>query len=513
MMKKTDKLSLFRKLQTYIPFILLSINYLTIILSFRSSPFSHLLNDHDSSMFLYFGKAMNAGLTPYINMFDHKGIVLFWIQQLGTLIGGENYSLGIWIVECIFYLLTLHYLYRTCMLITKNKYTSSLAILLTTGPSLITFSGGNLSEEYALTFISIALYYFTNIILLNNNKSYYLIIIGIMGGLTFFIRPNMIALWVVFCLYFLLNYLINKKYKLLFKTVSSIFIGGIFVCLLVYTYSIFMGNLAEMIYQTFTLNVQYSSGSTLSDKVTAARSFLEFSSRIGIIPFICFFLFYIIVNNIKSINFNYCMCIAVYTIINFATVVISGRPYSHYFTTMLPSIVIVTVIGLTWLITLTNLKSKKILILLTVVFIPASYTYLAVRDSLKPVLVTTPNQVVESLTVSQANYIKNHTNKNDSIYVHNLDANIYLISNRFSNSKFFVLPAIDYNQFENLRTDFQNSLKKNPPKYVIINKQTYEQSHPTDSLLDKSILDFIKKDYSLVDEFSNSENLMLVKNN
>ena len=76
-----------------------------------------------------------------------------------------------------------------------------------------------------------------------------------------------------------------------------------------------------------------------------------------------------------------------------------------------------------------------------------------------------------------------------------------------------MLPAIDYNQFENLRTDFQNSLKKNPPKYVIINKQTYEQSHPTDSLLDKSILDFIKKDYSLVDEFSNSENLMLVKNN
>ena len=75
MMKKTDKLSLFRKLQTYIPFILLSINYLTIILSFRSSPFSHLLNDHDSSMFLYFGKAMNAGLTPYINMLDHKGIL------------------------------------------------------------------------------------------------------------------------------------------------------------------------------------------------------------------------------------------------------------------------------------------------------------------------------------------------------------------------------------------------------------------------------------------------------
>lgn len=186
------------KLKVAIPIIFLAVNFLFVILSFKSSPFSNVLNEHDSTMFMYFGKAMNNGMTPYVDMFDHKGIVLFWIQQIGVSIGFGNFSTGIWIIEILFYLVTLVFLYKTCMAITENKIASSFSIMLLTGAMVIPFSGGNYSEEFALSFIAVAGYLFTKILVHEKQSKVSLVLIGITGALTFFIRSNMVALWLVF---------------------------------------------------------------------------------------------------------------------------------------------------------------------------------------------------------------------------------------------------------------------------------------------------------------------------
>jgi len=46
-------------------------------LSLNSNPFSDFLPGHDSSMFIYFGQAMNNGKIVYTEIFDHKGPMIF----------------------------------------------------------------------------------------------------------------------------------------------------------------------------------------------------------------------------------------------------------------------------------------------------------------------------------------------------------------------------------------------------------------------------------------------------
>ena len=53
-------------------------------------------------MFLYFGKGISEGLIPYKDMFDHKGIVLFFIQYIANIVGLGNIFLGIFLVEAVF---------------------------------------------------------------------------------------------------------------------------------------------------------------------------------------------------------------------------------------------------------------------------------------------------------------------------------------------------------------------------------------------------------------------------
>lgn len=492
--------------------ILIGINYIIIIFSFRSNPLSNILNGHDSSMFMYFGKGMNHGLIPYNDMFDHKGIVLFWIQQFANFIGQGNDSLGIWIVELIFYALTLLFLFKTAYLLSKNPIISSLSILLLTGPELVAFDSGNYSEEFALTFISLALYLFTKLILRNQTNLIDLLLIGITGGLTFFIRSNMIALWIVFCLYLLIKGLIDKNYNNLVKQIIYIFLGGLVVCLSVLLYSILVGNLSEMVYQTWTLNVTYSQASTPLEKWQATKLFFNFMSNSGIWALLTLFILYLLINFNRLNNHifkEYYICLFIYLLINFITVILSGRYYTHYFITMFPPIVVAVCISINGISTFISKEHIRVLAYLTILLLPSSYAYQAIQQHTFHVITATPNQYYNSLDVEQSAYIKSHTKENDRIYVHCLQANIYLLSNRFSFSRFFVLPSLDYRDYPNLRHEFISDLTQEPPKYIVIRKITFEQPNPTNFKIDKSLINFAKKNYIIVPKFKNSENILL----
>ena len=48
----------------------------------RQYPWTTLPTQTDSSVFLYIGKQMHAGKVPYVDLFDHKGPILYFIQWL-----------------------------------------------------------------------------------------------------------------------------------------------------------------------------------------------------------------------------------------------------------------------------------------------------------------------------------------------------------------------------------------------------------------------------------------------
>lgn len=124
-------------------------------LTLYSSPIAKLLPTHDQSMFVYFGNAIDAGKIPYVDMFDHKGPILWLINALGWLQIGPIRVL--WLIEIAVITISCIYMFKLSLYF-ANRATSLVATLVGL-LMLMRFSiGGNIFEEYALPCIAMTLY-------------------------------------------------------------------------------------------------------------------------------------------------------------------------------------------------------------------------------------------------------------------------------------------------------------------------------------------------------------------
>ena len=80
-----------------------------LLFSYSTSPLYPYYYGTDSAQFLTIGKAWALGKIPYIDVFDHKGPLIFFIDMLGFLIswGGVKQTIGIMIIQIVFMSFTL----------------------------------------------------------------------------------------------------------------------------------------------------------------------------------------------------------------------------------------------------------------------------------------------------------------------------------------------------------------------------------------------------------------------
>ena len=65
-----------------IGFVLFTVSVI-FSLQLNSCPFNNRGVGMDSSIFMYVGRQMTHGMVPYRDMFDHKGIVLYFLEYFG----------------------------------------------------------------------------------------------------------------------------------------------------------------------------------------------------------------------------------------------------------------------------------------------------------------------------------------------------------------------------------------------------------------------------------------------
>lgn len=469
-----------KKIKNLLPYFFLFFVFIMVIFSLRSNPFSTVLNEHDSSMFLYFGKGMTEGLIPYKDMLDHKGPVLFIIQLFAALIGNGNISFGIWILECLFLFITIVFLYKNCFLYVESRIISAVAIIFLTPLFICCFDGGNYSEEFALSFISVSFFLFSKIALQDEISKTGYFFIGFFGAATFFIRVNMISLWVVFCLFLVFQGIKNQKMRILIQQIKNIFLGGFFLTAIVILISLIQHNLREMFQQAFLMNILYSN-SNFYEKLQSSFSFIDLLLKTGIFPILVIY-FISLFNKQSIIPKNVHWILIIYFIFNFITVILSGRYYTHYLITQFAPISVFLAIAIRFI--LRSIKKNKArlisLILLLTIIVPSTsiafrtYNY-RFNNSIFP-----GDEELRGFS----KYINENSLKKDKIYVHNIDANVYLLSDRYSNSRFFVLPAVNYNDFPKLRGEFNKDFNTHPPKYVVVRKCFFEDAENTSNLND-----------------------------
>ena len=313
--------------------VYLGVVFLFLIVSYGITSYSSTLThstecgDLDSYCYRYMGMVIAKGAVPYCDAFDNKGPLIFLINCIGYLI---NRKFGVFLMEYVFMSLFLFVQY----LIARRFVDVKRAVIYTiaaTSP-IGAFFIGNMTEEYALIFISLGLLEFIDYFLFNKREWYRGFICGLSCGAVLMLRPNMIAVWIVFCIYAIFFDIRNKK-GFPVKTALLFFLGVLTVVL---PFIIWLGANRAIgdFWNAYVLtNISYSTESN-----SASNIFGSFLSYL-LASFSEIYIILLLVCVLKKERMGFNIAYLIYIISNILIISLSGKGFEHYGMITIPALI------------------------------------------------------------------------------------------------------------------------------------------------------------------------------
>lgn len=231
--------------------LLLSVGFGLIFLSSNSPLFRTY--GSDSAIFLTIGRAVAQGKVPYIDVFDHKGPVIFWINALSQAIAVGTQSA--WMLEILFLwasLLVIHQIAR-CLHVYQDWPLQLLYIAL----MAVWIDGGNYTEEYCNLFTLLAFWFSLRFACGQEERSLWAFGLGAMFALCAMVRLNNAIATGALTLTMAAALCGERKGKHLVRHALSWMAGVGVVLLPCVVYFAVHGALGEFVYSAFLHNVAY----------------------------------------------------------------------------------------------------------------------------------------------------------------------------------------------------------------------------------------------------------------
>ena len=241
----------------FYPLLLFVISFVFVVLFSRSTSFLYVFEGGDPAIFKQMGLALLRGKTLYVDYFDNKGCILYFIQALGLWLGGD------------FFILLMQAFSLTVTLVIWDKmlalYRDVKERMLVLGIALILllcfYQDGDLTEEWCLPFASYPLLvYFQSLKNKKEISSLKMFITGTCFGIIAFIRINNAAPFLGFMVYLWGRYLFKKGFNCFLKSISLFSLGMLIIsglCTLYFYLKAGVNGVSEMIYATFLSNFEY----------------------------------------------------------------------------------------------------------------------------------------------------------------------------------------------------------------------------------------------------------------
>ena len=304
-------------------FIPLAASFL-LLYSYTTSPL--FLNDGmDSAVFKTMGLAILKGKIPYVDIFDHKGPILYFINALGQwMIPGR---MGIFLLQVVGLSIAIVYMFKAARLFVGNAL-SFLAVLFT----LFIFGGliqeGNQCEEWMMYFFTVALYYALKYVVNHSDMCHplkYSLLYGFCFGMMFFIRPNDavammgglmtgVAIWLVY----------KKEYRNAFLNALCFAAGFLLVVVPIVCYFAWHNALGDLWYGLVGYNKGYTGG------MVQLLSALATSLKLELIM-----VFTVLVAIAYSAGKKRVMWILL-PMVAFYAILLGTQGFPHYYTVLLP---------------------------------------------------------------------------------------------------------------------------------------------------------------------------------
>lgn len=332
MMEKTKKKrSLISSNQeNIIAFLVSTVIAFFFLLKSWQHPWLNVETGTDSSVFKTIAMMMEKGYMPYRDSFDHKGPLLYILNWIGGKISSYG---GIWVIELIFLAVTIFMIYKIARLSCRGN--SAIVVMLISISLLFGyFEGGNYTEEYAMPFLAIGIFIFIDYLKNKKISMMRLILSGFSCGAVLLLRPNMIAVWVTFCIVIFVIHIWNRNWKELGNMIVGFSMGVLLIVLPILIWLAINQSLLPFWEDYILFNTQYTSekGSRalFSAKWDAFFSFLNTS--VCIVAF--FSMLYHCKEKNKILNGTY----LAYMIVNLLLICMSGMVYLHYGMIIVPMV-------------------------------------------------------------------------------------------------------------------------------------------------------------------------------
>jgi hypothetical protein len=226
------------------------------------SPFNPLSGDvpyfTDPSVYLTIAQGILHGKLPYVDFFDHKGPLIYFIDATGLFIDGFT---GVWLLELLTMLVSVFFAYKTARFF-GNKLTA-LAGTTFSFVAVTYFFGANMTEEYILPFIFGSLYLFSKYYFTKKELTKtQLLVLGICFAFSLLLKANMFAVWAAFCAIIFFRKLFQKEYKTILHYVVFFFTGTMILFIPVVLYLKYTHAYDAFIDQYLGFNSVYTSSAT-----------------------------------------------------------------------------------------------------------------------------------------------------------------------------------------------------------------------------------------------------------
>ena len=449
---------------TFYPYIILFLGALLVLLTSPLAPFAHKLTNSDSGVYVYCAEQILNGKIMYQEIFDHKGPVFYLFLVVGLLIGGGN-STGIWFVELVVLFVSLIFIFKSLTL-----YFDKFIALVSTLTCLILFSTfleegrGNTTEEYAMLFISIAMYYFLRFFKNRNLKIYPFAIIALCFICTFLIKPNFIPLWITGYLFVFIRLLNLKEIKKIIPiaVISLLTVTG--VCLPFVLYFVFTDSWLDFKFCFWDFNKAYSDNISLFGILlsTCKRLWFEPVART---PFQVFlFLFFAgVIIRFRHLQYKTETWFFICTILLTGILISIGSfVFAHYFLLFVPIFAFPYAAVYHFMKKNFAGESKWIYCFFIVLLVCGGVNDLKMSAATLPYKKHTS---VENLV----SFIQKNTEETDKITVVGNDCWIYILSGRESVSKYmYQFPPVTVQQYGTMMAEtYMKDIENGKPRMII----------------------------------------------
>ncbi|MGN0143270.1 MAG: hypothetical protein ACI4AD_13675 [Roseburia sp.] len=409
------------------------------------NPWSGVWPENDSSAYLYVGMMMRKGAVLYTDIFEHKGIILYLLDAIGLWLTDGSWT-GVWILEVLNAFATALLIFKVTKLLTTKKAVQyiTVAALIAALTVCMLLTDGNLSEEWVLPWITLAVYVFLKYFIDGSYRFYHIILLGVGFAFIVFVRANMIAAWIAFMPLVLVVMIRDKKWKDLWICIGNFLLGCAIVTVPVVLYGIRTGSLREMMECYFVFSFSYSGKSAmpiwqvmwlLFQRLTVYSMVLVGAARI----------YY--KNSIFRMNLWFYA-------VSLVLASMSGRAHAHYAIILIPALIVPVVLLLSSLEGVHFKKPVPVLMALAYGFFAAQFLVSFVTNS-------------EPQLSDVAVYLQENTSEDDNVFMMGNSCIYYLQSGRYTTNRFFYqTPAINIS--DQIYEEYKQEMEAHKPDMVIL---------------------------------------------